>query len=322
MERQVMRVARRSEPEVIRPFVGIESAELPLAKVQLLVNGDPHAPGPVAFDDDDALANAKFVLRLPEPSEVRAAVEATGVPVVDCGFVVILTGRSHRVSKVLLQEPLRTAHYDTEVELDRSDHDLILNDRSGFTITAAIALLTANAAAPLRPHMPGTWLARRDFSVSASRDNLNFSPEALTDQIREHLNLPKGTLRHIEVDDVLDSENVGDSVHVYVDEQVLNLLLANPTDLIAVQMQIDLAVTATTDIATTIARELAVQGHVDPTNLDGHAGAKEFIDNVAGALEMSVSEVLDLALDGPPLRPHLEDAFGLRTTTLNMLKEA
>lgn len=312
----------RSEPEVVRPFAGIESANAPLEAVHLLINGETREPGAVVLEDDEALADAKFALRLPEPAEVRAAVEATGVPVVDCGFVVLLTGRSHRVSKVLVNEGLRAAHYDTEIMLDRSENDLILNDRSGFTVTVAIALLTPNTPRPLRPHIPGTWLARRDFSVSASVDHLSFSPEPLTDVIRAHLGLPKGSLRYIEVGDVLDTENIGDAIHVYVDEQVLNLLLANPTDLISMQMQIDLAVAATTDIATTIAGGIAKQGHVDPADLDGHSGAKTFIENLAVTLNISTSDALNLALDGFLLRPRLEDAFNLRTTTLNMLKEA
>jgi hypothetical protein len=255
---------------------------------------------------------------------VRAAVGKTSVPVVDCGVVVLITGRSHRASRVLLKDYLRIADYDVEFALDRSEADLILNDVNGFTVTVAIALLTAHSFAPLRPHIPGTWLARRMFMVSPERDETSFSPEALTPQIRDHYGLPAGTMRYIriETDDLMEEEHIGDAVRVYVDPDVLSLLLANPTDSVSVQMQVELAIQATTAVAAAVVNELRDDnGKVDATGLDDHDAAKRFIDTLATTLKIGVADVLNLATEAPLLSSHLEAAFGLRRATVSMLKE-
>lgn len=311
----------RSESALVRPFAGIGDADTPLDVVRFLVNADEHQAGAVVLSDD-VLATAKFAVRLPTADDVRAAVQKTVVPHVDCGLIVMATARSHRVSKVLLHEHLRTADWPTQITFTRSDTDLIFNDRAGFTLTVAVVLLNDLSPKPLRPNMAGTWLARREFKVSPEVDETSFSPEPLTDEIREHLGLPKGVLRFVEVDGVLDEENLSDAVRVYVDEEVLNLLQANQTDSAAIQLQIELAVQATETVAVAIAKDLAHGAVPTVDSLETSPAAKRFYENLARTLGTTLADILELATNqAPALRAFLEAAFDMRAATSTALKE-
>ena len=169
-----MMAATRSESALVRPFAGISSADIPLKEARLLVDSDEHQEGVLTLPSG-TLSNCEFSLHLPSASSVREHVEQTSVPVVDCGLVVMLTGRSHRVTKVLIQDYLRLAEWPTDLVLRRDEADLILNDREGFTLTVAVVLLNDLVQEPLRPYMAGTWLARRVFSIRSEQESTSFS---------------------------------------------------------------------------------------------------------------------------------------------------
>lgn len=217
----------RSESAIVRPFSQIESADHSLDGVRLQVGGEVYEPGAVVLAAETQEV-AKFALRLPSPQDVREAVSRTIVPEVDCGLVVIASGKSHRVSFVALQQYLKPEAWPVELELQRSSADLVFNDQAGFSLTVAVVLLHDLTPAPLRPHMAGTWLAKREFSIGPEREETSFSPEELTDELRAHYHLPSGAVRYVQVGEWQDAETLSDQVHVYLDRDVLNLLLANP----------------------------------------------------------------------------------------------
>jgi hypothetical protein len=311
----------RSESALIRPFINLHHADAPLENVRLLVGDAEHEPGAVVLPEEE-LAGARLAVMLPEPDNIRAAVEKTPVPVVDCGLVVLATGRTHRATHVILQHYLRIADYDSELLLDRSKADLVLNDRAGFTLTVAVVLLNGLVPEPLRPHMAGTWLARRDFRVSVEQSETSFSPEELTQAIREHHGLPEGSLRYVHVEGVLDEEELSDAVRVYVDADVLSLLLANPTDSSALQMQIELAIHATEMVAIAISRELSEGGEPTPEALEVYPAALRFFQNLARTLKTDLAAALALADEPSRLRAHLEAAFDARKASVVALKES
>lgn len=312
----------RSETALIRPFANIAPADTPLDEVRLLVGGVEHEPGAVILADTD-LASAGIKLRLPAPATVRAAVAQTIVPDVDAGLAVIGTAKSHRVSKVFVLEYLKPDSWPTELGLDRSTADLVLNDRQGFNLTVAIVLRHNLSAEPLRPSMAGTWLARREFSVGPERQDTSFSPEELSEDVRKQFDLRQGVQRFVRVEDWQDVESLSEAVHVYVDPDTLHLLLASPTEPNSMQLQSELAVYAMETVATTIARDLATDGNpAAPNDLDGYLAGKRFFDNLARRLELSVADALDLATKEPPLlRAHLEALVDLRSRTTSALKE-
>lgn len=311
----------RSETALIRPYAQIDDADSPLESVRLLVGEVSYEPGAVVLPDDQLGAELRLVL--PPPQVLKEAVARTIVPAVDCGLVVVASARSHRISAVLLNEYLKPEAWTEELVLNRSSADMVLNDKGGFSLTVAVVLLHDLEPAPLRPHMAGTWLARRGFNVAPERDETSFAPEELTDEIREFHQLPKDALRYIDVGDWQAAEVLSDQVHVYLDAQVLNLLYANPDETTGIQMQIELAVQSWETVAATIARELASDGAQPSANsLDAYTAARSFFENLASNLELTVADVLSFALSEPArLRAHLEAAFGMRAATTAALKE-
>lgn len=311
----------RSETTLVRPYAKIDAADAPLDCVRVLVNGAEHAPGAIVLPSEE-ITGSKISIRLPTSKELLDAVDSTVVPTIDCGLVVLASGKSHRASRVIVQSYLKTDDWPQLLELPRQPDDIVLNDRFGFTLTVAVVLLHDLTAEPLRPHMAGTWLARREFTISPEREDTSFSPEALTEEIRAHHQLPAGVLQYVEVGYWQDADLLSDEVRVYMDPEVLSLLLANPSDGSSVQMQIELAVLATEVVAVTIARELSTSGAATESLLGPYAAAARFFANVARTTDLSVDDVLHFAANEPArLRAHLEASFGANAATVRALKE-
>jgi hypothetical protein len=171
--------------------------------------------------------------------------------------------------------------------------------------------------------MVGTWLSKQTFYVSPEREDTSFSPEELTDAIRVQFKLPTGTLRYVSVEGALDADTIGDAVHVYVDGVVLNLLLANPNEPLAQQLQIELAIQAMDVVAGTIVCDLREALGRDPsqTDLASYEAPNRFFENLATTLNKSVHEVLNMTTAPGLLRAFLEDAFGALEATTVALKE-
>lgn len=317
-----MTAATRSETAVIRPFSSIDAADACLEDVRLIVNGIESEEGAVVLDEEQ-LASAHLIVRLPDASRVREGVAKTNVSTVDCGLVVLAAARSNRIADVMIQEYLNSGDWPAELVLDRESSDLILRDLAGFTLTVAIVLLHDLQPEPLRPHMAGTWLARREFSISPEREDTSFSPEELTEEIRLHHHLPQGVLRFVSVGEWQDADLLSDEVHVYVDPEVLSLLLANPSEPSSVQMQIELALQATETVAGIIARDVTEESlSPNDRSLDSFPAAKRFFEIIARNINLSVGECLTVAAQEPAiLRAHLEAAFKMRAATSAALKE-
>lgn len=319
-------VGMKSEPRTVRPFIGIDAADEAMEKIRFVVNGEEHqalegSPGNLVLTDSD-LAAATITLHLPDSEEVRGAVDKTGVPVGDCAFFVLARGRTHRASAALYAEYLAKAQVPTELTVDRDRFPLILRDRSGFNLTVAVVLMHNNTPEPLRPSMPGTWLARRDFRITPERDESSFSPEPLTDALRAEYSIPSGSTSFIKIEDNLETaEPISEAVRVFVDEKVLNTLHAAPNEPLAKYIQTDLAVTTMVTVAHAAYQRIAKPGGaVTEAELDAYAGIKLFFTNVAGSLGKSIDEVLAMCTQPDILRAHLADAFGSLKATNAALK--
>lgn len=318
----------RAEHRTIRPFQNIDAADVALREVRLCVDDEVEQPGPVVLPAG-TLASADLTLVLPDIALVREQVALTGLHVPDCGFVVLATGRSHRgASAVLFCEHLHKADYSTFFRLQRGSHDLVLSDRQGFTITVAIVLLVDYpGSAPLRPSLAGTWLARRDFNVTTERDQTSFSPEPLTEQVRQLNDLPEGIMRFIDYRSVVGAEDVSDVVTVYVDPSVLNRLYAIETKASAIKEQTELAVQTYSIVATSMVDEIRSElgGEPTETDLSRFPIAEQLLDSIASLLsealnaEVTVAKVLKFMRTPGFLASHLEVAFNMREITLAVL---
>lgn len=269
------------------------------------------------------MATARFQLEMPLPGQLIACVETGDLPSSEIGLVVFATGRSHRASKVFLRCPLDGPVWDAYFLLERTSAELILGDLEGFSVTVAIVLLEDVPASPLQPYLAGTWLAKRDFVVRPEVDDTSFSPDELSDEIRRSLGLPEGVVRYIEVDGVLEEDSLADAVRVYVDPEMLGLLLSNPDSTAALNFQAELAMQTTEAVVSSIANELETQ-EPGVTNLEPeeHPAAHRFLQRISASTGLSVPRILELArTERLLLRAHLEAAFKIRGYLGSSLKE-
>lgn len=314
----------RSAKYVIRPFVDLDHADDVFDQVRLSIGSAEFEAGSVVLDTE-TLASEAVSIRLPAPSELVAAVERTPVAPIDCGLVVLVSALSNRKSHVAYRDYVRHLDVDGVLILDRAVAPLIFQDSSGFVVTVALVLMHELQAEPLRPHMAGTWIARREFRLVPERAEFSFSPEPLTKEVRKQFGLPERTPQYIRVDGdhLLTADNIADAVGVYLDEEVLHLLQQSQSDALSVHIQYELAVATMGAVAracvSAIARESG--GAMSATDVSDHPAVERFLDRLAVQLKRdSLASLLGLIEDPDALEAHLRAAFDVRRFTLAALK--
>ena len=320
------RARTRSERVTIRPFESIDNTDSALETVRLLVGDVSHQEGSIVLDDD-SLGKATLKLALPTADELRKAVEGIPLPADSCAVVVMAASRTHRASAVLLKERLTSdPSYPTEFALNRAESDLIFDDCGGFRVTVALVLLNDVEPAPLKPSIAGTWICRSVFNLMPQKAETSFSPEELTEEVRELYGLPKGVLRFITFDDnLLGAEDLSDGLRVYVEPNVLGWMLRKDTDQVALQLQTELAVMAYDATIQQIVREIRIEHHdagrtLTEADIAAYPAVQRFFVYVAGKCQVGIAEFLRMASDGQLIRPFLEASFDVTDQTLAALK--
>lgn len=313
------------EKRVVRPFANITESESSLNEVSLLVDDEKHEPGNIELPEL-TFKEAKLTLTLPSKEEIISAIAGAPVPHVDCGLVILATGKMHRGSVILAKEYLESGSWPNELVIDRAPDDLVLGDIRGFKITVAIVLLNDLVPEPLKPSIAGTWLTRRDFHIRPESQDLSFSPKPLTDEVRASFNLPKNSLRYIRVSNPLKVEDLSDAVDVYVDDEILERLIAKEDTSFSIQFQTDLAIATHESLVTSILRTLADETEKEsPTvgDLDQFPSAFNYIERLSEKLKMDMAELFELVReDSARFRASLESLFDAYKMTLTALKEA
>ena len=76
---------------------------------------------------------------------------------------------------------------------------------------------------PLRQWRKGTWISRAKFRIDVEKGAVLFRPIPLDDEKREHLNLPVGTVRYVDLEDhdVLEPFGESEPPRFYIDADFL-----------------------------------------------------------------------------------------------------
>lgn len=320
-------LASRRESKTLRPFSVADDAVELMKSMRLAIDGTEYEPGTVLLPDE-LLDDATLTLKLPAFDDLRAALNKSDNAYVDCAFIILARSATHRISTTLYHETLRNTHLDEDFTPDRSDpsNNLILNDREGFTLIAAVYLYRdLSTAKPLQPSRAGTWIARSTFKVERERSISSFSPLPLTKDRRKELDLPPQTPSFIEVQDaLLDVDQVSDAVTVYYDDVLLATLHHNPKDPLVLQIQRDLAAHTMTVVAQAAVAKIRTENSgkpIAPEDLDQYSGVKTFFNNLANQQNVDLQEVLDRTEAPDRLRAHLADAFKVRDAVLAALND-
>lgn len=317
----------RTESKLVRPFGALGEAERLLSKVRLFAADREcvGAPQSTVFTDE-ILWTAELRVELGfDAEEIRQAADQAGVAHEDAGLVVVGRARTVKSSGVLRCYRLAHDGFEREFQLDRLAAPLILQDRNGLDVTFALALLNSVQPAPLKPHVAGTWLARKDFRLRPERELLGLRTESLTDEVRSSFGLPTGCMTYVHIEDsIVDADADGDLVTHYVDTDVLSWLASAKNDSWAQQMQAQMAV----DLICSV-----VEKGVNLITSDG-ANITEPLLDAAPALSLVLSRLaaetgkprVELAQwakdDTIRLRSYVESVMALRTASTTAFKGA
>jgi hypothetical protein len=255
--------------------------------------------------------------------ELQKACDDAGVPLVSARYVIYARSRMLRRSTIIYDHPINRKDFLETVEIDRISEDkLVFGDQSGFEISSALIVWDTLEKKPLRVSDPGTWLGRARFRVRPESDFSSFSPLHLDKLTRERLGLREGTYSHIDIqDDILSLEDLSDGVQVYLDEDVLNLLLQDETDGMAKAIQTQLAVTTISSITQFIAQQIKSEG-MQFEDLGEDIGANRFIRKLASDSKIAPEDLLEKALtQSNHLVSLIESKFNLSNAIERLLKE-
>ena len=285
----------RSERRVVRPYSGLGDVDKCLDGTHLMLNGDV-VEGTSLIRESSELVEDQISLRLGVDTDlIAAAVERMKIPEVDVGFAILATGKSLKATEVLFSSPILTAAVPDTIPLSVADYPLVFGDLRGFNVRVCIVLRHDLQPRPLTPHQAGTWLAARDFSVSARSDVLSgFNPQRLTSEIRESLNLPEGTQTYlaVTVDSVLESPSLAEAVAFYIDAPLFDLMHANQSSAISQSLQVDFVIEFLLGVVGEVASE------IDELDLAGNEDSVFDKNSELGSLVMEMSSNLDLSPSG------------------------
>jgi len=313
----------RSESRTIRPFEGLSLAEKIFARTTLLIDSKEHEAGSLLLPGSQVRTANLAIKTNTSLKELQQACTDAGVPHDSARYVVFARSRMLRKSTIILDHPIHRKNFDETLEIDRMIEDkLVFGDQSGFEISVALIVWETLDKKPLKVSEPGTWLGRSRFRVRPESDFSSFSPLHLDKVTRDRLGLREGTYSHIEIqDDILALEDLSDGVQVYLDEDVLNLLLQDESDGIAKAIQTQLAVTTISSITQFIAHELKTEGKL-LDDLGEDIGANRFIRKLAADSKIAPEDLLDLGLTASNhLVSLVESRFNLSNAIERLLKE-
>lgn len=128
----------------------------------------------------------------------------------------------------------------------------------GCIIDIAIVLNRDLRPKGLLPYRRGTWLAKVTCRITTDLGQIGFTPIPLTDDIRREHALPERTLRLITTERVTDPEIDADTaLTVYVDQELLAQLTAEPRSRGSRTLQMQLFLDAMTAVVHAASREIA-----------------------------------------------------------------
>ena len=312
----------RSESRIVRPFVGLEMAEKSIAAAKLVVDGKEHEAGSVVLPDSQIRSAIISLSTGTNIEELRKACDLAGVPHKSAKYVLIGRSRMFRKSTIVYEHTISNKNFDSVIEIDRLEEErFVFNDNSVFNLIAALVLTEENSNKPLQVKNPGTWLGSAHFNVRPQNDFSSFSPLPLDKNIRDRFGLRAGTYSYIDInEDLLELEDLGDAVVVYLDEDVLNLLLTDESESISIAIQTQFAVQTLLTIGKQISRELKDENR-ELQELSPESGALRFIMRISEDCKIDANDLLELALKNEPkFQSLIESRFSLASKVQKLLK--
>jgi len=252
------------EVREVRPYAGLADIEEVFAAITLKV-GETVIDSSIPLDSrefltseirlifapsDEAFSNFKATLK----DAIKHLTKKTegDIDNENIEFIVILKSVGKRKAVPLTRCSLKDFEKDFSREKviigrDKPRSDLpervMCDPHSTFQISVILHLDRKIKQHSLTPFRKGTWLAEKTFTLRGLRESLSlFRPHPLTKEIREKLDLSADVVYFSELSDPLNPEEDGDSMLFYVDEELFDAMIANPSTEGSMIYQTELAI--------------------------------------------------------------------------------
>jgi hypothetical protein len=316
----------RTETRVVRPFLGLEHAEELVSQTQLQIGNSKFAAGTIVLPNH-RLKERGFVLHLNvKKQDLIKACEEASVSPKNVQYIVFATSKMLRVSTLIYEYSLDSSREpESELHIDELADDelsrLVFLDSTGFDLYAVLMLANSDKEKALKPSRVGTWLSKAQFSIKPEVDVSSFAPEPLSDSVKVQFGLPRDCFSYIYLaENLLLTEDLSEVVTVYLDPEVLNLLLIDETDDVSKQIQISLVMQTIETILIGIVRALEEDG-LTLDDLSTESGAIRFLDQLSANLKSTSEDLVDSVVSNPAsIRASLEAHFKYRAIIEQLLK--
>ena len=263
-------------------------------------------------DSDEAIHSTRDVIR-----RLETGLEASGLSREEFNIVMYTVAASTPYLKIL--DTIRAVNHTgfkaligsiTVAESGKDSRPRPLLAPSGGCTIELVAYLATDrdldrVERPMEVTGKGTWLARATFDIVTDLAEIGFTPTPLTPELKDHLELPRGTLRYITVEDTLQPNSSAGDMTVYVDNEALNAIGSNSGGSGARAFMVQLALDVVTAIVTEASRQLAAEPDTDLGTIQGslcHRLIRQASRTSAGRVNESQEAAMFMAIREDPLR--------------------
>jgi len=304
-----------------RPYPGLETLQLALDSVELVIGANRYPAGNVPLPGEALPLKTATIEIFIDLEEIQLAAEQLRLSLSSLRVACVIYGsviaESHVVSNVALAD-ISSPH-----SVLISGSPMITESPNGLDVRVFLYLAERLNEDNLRPHIPGTWLAFTEFRVVPFTALSRFSPTPLDNDVRKHFGLPAKCMTYVSVgDDLLDADSLDEEIEVYVDVAILRLLQEAPTAPLASYIQLDLvALTLTTIISKGIALLREPDGFAHQESFrSGKSDVGALCHKIAAIGGRSIDEFIFAVENNPGLVRSLIEAYAgtLETTSLSL----
>jgi hypothetical protein len=276
--------ARSSARREIRPYKGLEEIQNLFDHLVLSWGETEIESGGYANISEAEYLNAGVTLQLmvsaeddseplPFVKQFEELLPDTGMSLADIQFQVVARSPYLKLIEVLWRGEIADLRdEDQQVRLTiagKARPGPFQAWSSGCSITFSASLKKARNRRALEPSRKGTWLGRSEFSIDTDTGEIGFTPMHLTAEIRAQKDLGKNAIRYVEIQSAIDPEVDDSNIEVYVDEELLNLCVSNPSSSGSRSFQHQILLWALEAIVWKASRQLNDDGLPDLDEING-----------------------------------------------------
>lgn len=242
------------ERRIARPYRGISRSLTDALDSAVLVFGDERVPANSRLQWDDSANYGEQAVLLEWRTDddpqaflttLREGCSESGLPLDGLALVVTATSRYLGFVDILFNRRLdELDQLDPALDLRAGKSDAASWETSvrGCRVDAYLLLSRTLQEQPLRPWRKGVWLSKASFVVATDYTETLFRPTKLDAIQRKRLGLSAQVLRHVRLpESVWEEYDREEPPEVYLDEEIMALITAQPKALSSRLAQAELA---------------------------------------------------------------------------------